>query len=37
MWVCVAVAVLQDEEDDSKYAYNSDDDVDYGMANEMDV
>jgi hypothetical protein len=32
-------ANLQDDEEDSKYAYNSDDDgePDYGMANEMDI
>lgn len=31
--------VVQDEEEDSKYAYNSDDDGEavYGMANEMDI
>lgn len=27
----------QQDEEDSKYAYNSDDDTDYGMANSMDV
>jgi hypothetical protein len=32
-----AVAAPQQDEDDSKYAYNSDDDTDYGMAAHMDV